>query len=1034
MVLLLGLMEIAPFWVCAISDNALDRPNPPVQTVQQDAEALELGRAAERELSVGQLHSYRIEIAEGHYIHVVVDQRGIDVVVAFYGPDGKKLNEVDSPNGRHGPEPISWIAKTGGAYRLEVRSFENGAEVGKYEVKIETLRRADPQDNFRVRAEKNYLEGWVLETQATAESMRKALDKFWAALSDWHAVGDRRQEAETLTNIGFVYDSLSEKRKALEYFNRALLIKQEVGDRSGEATTLSNIGKVYDSLGEKQKALGYYNQSMTITRQVGDRRGEEVALNNIGKVYDDLGEKQKALDYYNQALTIMRQVDDRANEAVTLGNIGRVYNSLGEKQKAMDYYNQALPIHRQVGDRSGEAVTLSNTGNTYSDLGERQKALGYYNQALTIMREVGDRNGEATALSNIGAVYDSVGKKQKALSYYNQALTIMRQVGDSGHEAAILSHTSRVYGELGDMDKARADIEKAIAIVELLRTKVVRQELRSSYYASVQGIYTYYIDLLMHLHKRNSLGGFDSTALQASERGRARSLLELLVESHADIRQGVEANLLEQERSIQNQLNAKAELQTRLLSGKHTEEQAAAARKEVDDLTERYQEIETQIREKSSRYAALTQPQPLSLAEIQKLLTPDTLLLEYSLGAEQSYLWAITQESYKSFELPKAAEIETVARKFYQSLKSPSLSGKGRRTKTRALPVYTADSARQAEALARKLSAMLLSPVASMLGNKRLVIVPDGALQYVPFSALSNPTRTAKWEPLILRHEIVNLPSASALAIQRRELYDRKLAPEIAVVIADPVFSTYDNRLKLTQEALAAQEDGAALKQGKSESEEPLYRLAMARAMREAELRTTRGELPRLPGTRIEAEEIVSLAGADQSKLIVDFAANRATATSPVLAHYRYVHFATHGLLDSQSPELSALVLSLIDEQGVRQDGYLRAHEIFNLNLPAELVVLSACETGLGKEIRGEGLVGLTRGFMYAGARRVVVSLWSVNDRSTAELMKSFYRRMLKDGKRPAEALRDAQIEMLKQEKWRSPYYWAPFILEGEWR
>ncbi len=189
-----------------------------------------------------------------------------------------------------------------------------------------------------------------------------------------------------------------------------------------------------------------------------------------------------------------------------------------------------------------------------------------------------------------------------------------------------------------------------------------------------------------------------------------------------------------------------------------------------------------------------------------------------------------------------------------------------------------------------------------------------------------------------------------------------------------------------------------------------------------------------MPFTRQEAEQIFAIAPNAANLKAIDFKANYATATSGELGQYRYLHFATHGLLDSERPGLSALVLSLVDEQGKPQDGFLRAKDIYNLSLPAELVVLSACQTGLGQEIKGEGLVGITRGFMYAGAARVVVSLWSVNDKATAELMTKFYQKMLKEGQSPAAALRAAQVEMWKQKQWQSPFYWAAFVMQGEWK
>jgi CHAT domain-containing protein len=291
-------------------------------------------------------------------------------------------------------------------------------------------------------------------------------------------------------------------------------------------------------------------------------------------------------------------------------------------------------------------------------------------------------------------------------------------------------------------------------------------------------------------------------------------------------------------------------------------------------------------------------------------------------------------------------------------------------------------------------------------------VIADGALQYVPFAALPVPGST---RPLILDHELVSLPSASALAIQRQTLANRKLAPKAVAVIADPVFSSRDSRFSPRRSPAATADDTRLIEHVGSGSGGPL-------------------NVRRLPFTRQEADRILAVAPAGSNLRAVDFRASRSIATSGELSNYRYVHFATHGYLDTSRAGLSAIVLSLVDEQGKPQDGFLRTHDIYNLKLPAELVVLSACETGLGKEVKGEGLEGLTRGFMYAGARRVVVSLWNVNDKATAGLMQHLYVGMLKNKKTPAAALRAAQIEMLGVKQWQSPYYWAPFVMQGEWR
>ena len=632
-------------------------------------------------------------------------------------------------------------------------------------------------------------------------------------------------------------------------------------------------------------------------------------------------------------------------------------------------------------------------------------------------RAVGDRAQEAVTLNNIGRVYDALGEKQKALDYYNQSLPLSRAVGDRVQEAVTLGNIALFERNRGNLNSALTQIEAALNIFEDLRTKIDNQQLRASYFATVQGYYKIKIDLLMQLHKTNPSKGYDAQALQTSERARARSLLELLTEAHANIRQGVEPKLLEQERTIQQQLDAAEQRRVQLLSGQYTDKQLADIKQQLESLNTQLEQLQKQIRKNSPRYANLKYPQPLTLQQIQStVLDDDTLLLQYSLGEERSYLWAVTKTSITSYELPKRADIEAAAQSFYEQTgkqKLPTSRGLGAVPSNNTVDITT------------QLSQMLLSPVASQLGQKRLLIVSDGALQYLPFAALPAPDTLGKGNnpvPLIVKHEIVNLPSASTLAVIRQDLNGRKPAPKTVAVLADPVFSANDERLKTSVGA-----NGRSPLQ--SASSDDVDTLALKRSAFEIS-----ATFDRLPYTRTEAESILKLVPAAEEMQAFDFTANRATATNPQLSQYRIVHFATHGILNSKNPELSGVVLSLVDEKGKSQNGFLRLNDIFNLNLPAELIVLSACQTGLGQDVKGEGLVGLTRGFMYAGAPRVLVSLWSVDDQGTSELMSRFYKKMLQEKLQPAAALRAAQIEMWQEERWRSPYYWAGFTLQGEWK
>ncbi len=835
---------------------------------------------------------------------------------------------------------------------------------------------------------------------------QRALDYYNQVLSLYRAAGDKQKEAETLNMIGHASRALREMQQALNSYSQALSLSRIVIDKNREYTALYSIGGVYNSLGEWQQALNYYNQALSLSRAERNKKSEAYIFTLIGDMYRFLGEWQQALDYYSQALSLYRVLGDKEREASTLTLIGHVYYALREAQQALNSYHQALSLLRllrSVDDQSyagNEDTILNFIGNVYYSLGEKQQALNYYNQVLSLLRARGNKAWESGTLNTIGHVYSSLGETQRALDYYNQALSLARSTNYKGEEVEALYSSARLKRNQGNLTEALTNIEAAITIIEELRTKSNSQEERQSFFARYQDYYHFYIDLLMQLHQQNPNQGYDGQALHISEHTRARSLLELLTEATANIRTGADPKLLEQEHNLQQQLNALDTRRYQLQSGQYSQQELDKIRKEIDTVLVELNTIEAQIRRNSPRYANLKYPQPLTLQEIQQqVLDDNTLLLQYSLGEERSYLWAVTKNSITSYVLPKQSEIEAAAETLRQSITKNSSS-----TLDAGLP----------------LSQMLLAPVAHLLGNKRLLIVGDGVLQYVPFAAL--PIPNSPTTPLLVQNEIVTLPSASTVAIQRRQLQNRRPVSKTVAVIADPVFSLTDARI--------------ANNSPTATNNSSLSTLSLTRAARNLGLGADGGGklFDRLQYTRTEADKILALAPQTQRLQALDFEASRQTATNPNLSQYQIIHFATHGLLDPINPELSGIVLSLFDQNGKPQDGFLRLHDIFNLELPAELVVLSACETGLGENIRGEGLVGLTRGFMYAGARRVVVSLWSVNDAATSELMANFYQKILQGGQNPIQALREAQLEMWNSPDRRSPYYWAAFTIQGDWR
>jgi CHAT domain-containing protein/tetratricopeptide (TPR) repeat protein len=924
------------------------------------------------------------------------------------------------------------------------------AEIGEREKALAYATQSLP---IARKSQNRAIEAWALNIVGTMENTfgdrRKAVEHFEEALPLMRAAGDRPGMGDILNNLGMAHARMGEKRKALAYFDEAVEVYTAMQDRRRLGTLASNVGMTHGDLGDYHRALAEYDRALAIHRELSNRVSEAISLNNIGAAYSSLADYQKALDAYTASLAINRELGRSWDVAVNLHNLAWVYANLGNRARALELYQDALGILRTVKDPSSLANTLSNLGATYADAGDHRKALELHNEALALRRGTRDRDGEAISLNNMGRTYAMLGDAAKAREHVEQAIGILRGTGarrtlagalrslgsldreggdpqkaserlmealeihrsihDRRGEADTLADLAKAARDRGDFAAAHRWADEALARMESLRLTVASPTLRASFFAAAREAQEVDIDALMRLDVQFPGQGFSAKALLASERGRARTLLETLGESGAEIRRGVDAALIERERELERLIAAKAERRTRLLSGKHNEADAAAMTRDLDALAGDLDGVQSKIRESSPQYAALTRPAPLDVREIQsKVLDEDTVLLEYTLGKDRSFLWVVTPSSFEAFELPARGRIEAAVQRVYELLTARNRRPSTETPPARAARVGQADQAYAAAST--EASRILLTPAAARIEGKRLLIVGDGVLHYLPFAALPDPGSSIG-TPLVIGHEIVAAPSASVLAVLRQETAHRERAPKSVAVLADPVFTADDPRMAKRRVAPAS--------------------LTASAARSDADLRGR--EFVRLRFSRSEADAIARLAPAGSTLRALDFDASRATVLGPELGQYRVVHFATHGLLDTERPELSGVVLSLVDREGRPQNGFLRLYDIYNLRLNSELVVLSACQTALGAEIKGEGLIGLTRGFLYAGAARVMASVWEVDDRATAELMKRFYEAMLSRHEPPAAALRAAQIQMWTK-GWDAPYYWAAFTLQGEWR
>ncbi len=974
-------------------------------------------------LAGGETAVFSIDLPAQSAARVVVRQVGVDVGITLRLA-GSNLPEhgLDMVAGLNGEE-VRYVAISDApaTWNVFVEATLPRAPRGDFTISLE-MRPADDRARAIAAARQLYQNASDLDWLGTTEKTKMM---YTTVAEQPLALGDQELAAEAVYQTGRRHDVLGDVPGAIEWQQGALVLFREIGCRDRESRVLNRLGDLSRKVGAIRDSEQYFQQALPIAGQTGDRINEADILNNSGLLMLSVGRLEEALDQLQAAIPLAQELGSANVEVALWGNSAECYLRLGMNEKSIEAYERAvarvrnsdLParrvgrsLHRlammyfENGDRGRahaamrEALELlekshdvAYTAEAIGFLGRMQHANGEddravesFARALPVLRQAKNSFAQATVLATWAEVDIDRGHFDAALEKLEEALAFTRQVAGRGIEANTLYLRAVALQKKEKLDEAIDSISAAIEIVETKRGAIVRSELRTSYLAAVRRYYDLYIDLLQQR-------GQTSAAFAVSESARARTLLESLAESGAKIRKGVDPALLKLERAVQAELNAKDvyRAQVVLKEGENSP-RAVALSTHVGRLLDEWKNIQAKIRVSSPAYAELKMPEPVTLEHVQKsLLDATNALVAYHVGASRSYAWVVDRESITVRELPVQAKIEPLARRYHELLSREidSMTGAERGA-----------IAKQIAATGQRIAEAVWKPVAARVRGKRLLIVADGALQYVPFGALPS----ASGEPLIAQHEIVYLPSASVLDALRR--HSRRVPSYVtAAVFADPVFTRNDPRVS----------------GGQTTGEAPVLHRG--------------GPYTRLRFSRKEAEAIVTAAG-KQTFEALDFSAAKKTIAERDLRKYRIIHFATHGFLDTEQPELSGLVLSLIDPNGKTIDGFLHLHEIYNLDLDADLVVLSACRTALGKEVHGEGLIGLTRGFMYAGASRVVSSVWNVDDRASAQLMSSFYTAMLSKGLPPAAALREAQLSLLRQPRWSNPHYWAAFGLQGEWK
>ena len=855
----------------------------------------------------------------------------------------------------------------------------------------------------------------------------RAMAQFQRAQKIFAEIGDRNGQARMHLFAGYAAGSLGETQKAVFEIYKALKLFREVTNRAGEARALTALGLARSVKRDEDGAIDLHREALDIFQTIGDRNGEAVTLNALGQSYENLHEYSIALDNYQKALDLFQKAGALDLASVTLCKVAAVYRLGANLNQSLSHYERCLELSRSAGKTRTEAIALEEVAGIYAAQGHIEQTQKQYQKLQKFYERLGDIYGQASALNSSGDSFLLFGQRHRALDAYSRALPLSENAGDTGLIVSTLYNLARVYRDVGSLEIALAHIDRSLKIIEDARRTVGGPNFRASYFSGMRKHYDLRINILMQLDGLQPGKGFGVAAFLTSENARARWLLDLLAETHADVSSTVSPNLLNRERELEALLRAQAQYLMELSIRGRDYREMAEVNAEIDRLRSEYLELQSSLNEHSNRRFALVDPATLSLEQVQKALhDQNTILLEFALGESESYLWVVTHDSFQGYTLPAGEILRNEASEVYKLLTARQDLGKIEddeyTTKIEAADNHYFDSA------ARLSQQLLGKATEQLLHSKRVVIVTEGPLQYISFEALPLPTemvervglRAVERPYLIATHEIVRLPSIATLIAIRNTPRRVPTPSSIAAVFADPVFSKDDERV--SNHRVVSEAEVNDLEATLSESELPQFNSL-----------GDGGGPVRLRHTSNEAEAILATTLRGTVLVAEGFDASREMAMSSQIGQFQIVHLATHSFVNSEHPELSGLVLTMVDSNGARKNGLILLADIYRLDLSAELTVLSACDTALGKDLNGEGLVGFTHSFLSAGSKSIVASLWKVDDRSTAILMSDFYRFMLQNGMSPAAALRAAKLRLMKERRWRAPYFWAGFVFQGEY-
>ncbi|MGB7202986.1 MAG: CHAT domain-containing protein [Pyrinomonadaceae bacterium] len=789
----------------------------------------------------------------------------------------------------------------------------------------------------------------------------------------------------------------------------ALDLSMKNSDLRHQTFSYQGIGKTFIAMSEYGKAFDQFKKAESLFNENLDYSAKGSMMNALSELNEKYGNIELALDYRIRAYELFKKDGHQYGQLASISDLARLHAINGNDDAAEAYLSDGENLARKINDEFHLARIYEQKGNLYFLRSENHIARAYLEKAYALFQRKKATRPVNRVKQELGMIDIKTDRINYGRSLLDEAYVFSRKIGDKYAQSEILLEFGRL-SRFENKTKVALDYAKqSIELSDDLYSDVSNSKLQSLYFSGAIARYEFYVYLLMQQQKESPDDKNKVLSLQAAERSRARMLLERLWLLNAPFLKDASAELVTQEKDVRITLNSKTDQIAGLLSSSENSSKTLELAAEIRNLENKLEEIKAELKQKSPIYSAIKNPEPFDVADFQaNVLDEDSLLLEFSLGKEESYLWAVDKADVAAYYLPPRGAIEAKVERLR------SLIGARQLKQGEAFEDYQkrmADADVEYRSEARALSNDLLGQAKEKLAGKKLIVVADGRLHYFPLGSLPMPNSESD-DPILLTNEVVYEPSASALKIFRMEKKAEAKPQKDLLVFADPVFSKSDERI-------------VGLDTSNSGFVSTI--LSTFRSIESLE------SMARLPASREEAQSISDVVGANQTTVRAGFAANRDGVLNGGIEDYKILHFATHGLIDEKRPELSGILLSLFDNEGKQNDGgFIRLQDVYGLRLNSDLVVLSACDTGIGKEIKGEGVMSLNNAFLQAGAKSVVSSLWKVDDTATKDLMTEFYRGMADDNLTAAAALRGAQIKMYKDPRYRSPFYWAAFTASGD--